>query len=269
MANPLTTENPGYQPPSRIAVKLLFVALAYFVSGKLGLAIPYFGTHITLVWLPTGIAVAALLRWGYICWPGIFLGALATNFSIDSTPLLDGSIALGNTLGPLLAVWLLRRLEFHAAFDRAYDILLLVMAAALGMLVSASGGVSSLVLFKALPTEDIGAAWLSWWAGDFLGVLLAAPLLLNISRAGLERLWAQRVEFLAWCLTMFSASWGVFILNNDADGYSLPVVFMIMPLVVWSAIRFGVVGSSLGVLILPVFISILATGRGLDRKSVV
>src|SRR4030067_351649 len=94
MANLLTTENPGYQPPARIAVKLLFVALAYFVSGKLGLAIPYVGTHITLVWLPTGIAVAALLRWGYICWPGIFLGALATTYSIDSTPLLDFSIAL-------------------------------------------------------------------------------------------------------------------------------------------------------------------------------
>src|SRR4030066_967062 len=112
MANLLTTENPGYQPPSRIAVKLLFVALAYFVSGKLCLAIPYVGTHITLVWLPTGIAVAALLRWGYICWPGIFLGALATNFSVVSPPLLDGSIALGNTLAPVLTAWLLRRRNF-------------------------------------------------------------------------------------------------------------------------------------------------------------
>src|SRR4030065_1010819 len=103
MANPLTTENPGYQPPARIAVKLLFVALAYFVSGKLGLAIPYVGTHITLVWLPTGIAVAALLRLGYICWPGVFLGALVTNFSIDSPPLPAASLRLANPLAHLLA----------------------------------------------------------------------------------------------------------------------------------------------------------------------
>ncbi len=262
MANPLTTENPGYQPPSRIAVKLLFVALAYFITGKLGLAIPYVGTHITLVWLPTGIAVAALLRWGYICWPGIFLGALATNYSVDSTPLLDGSIALGNTLAPLLAVWLLRRLDFNATLDHAYDILLLIVAAAIGMVISASGGVSSLVIFKALPTEGIGAAWLSWWAGDFVGVLLAAPLLLNISRAGLERLWAQRMEFLAWCLTAFAFSWGVFVLNNDAHGYSLPLVFILTPLAVWSAMRFGVVGSSLGAS-LPMGIAVLTTGLGL------
>ena len=183
---------------SRVAAKLLFVALAYFVSGRLGLAIPYVDSHITLIWLPTGIAVAALLRWGYICWPGIFLGALATNFSVDSSPLLDCCIALGNTLAPLLAAWLLRRLEFHGALDRAYDILLLVVAAAIGMLVSASVGVSSLLIFKVLTLQEAGPAWLSWWAGDFIGVLMAAPLLLNISRAELKKLWAQRVEFLAW-----------------------------------------------------------------------
>ncbi|MHB1235998.1 MAG: hypothetical protein ACYCY7_00395 [Gallionella sp.] len=48
------------------AVKLLSVALAYFVCGRLGLALPSVDSHITLIWLPTGIAVAALLRWGYI-----------------------------------------------------------------------------------------------------------------------------------------------------------------------------------------------------------
>ena len=262
MANLLPTGNPAYQSPSRFVAKLLLVALAYFVSGRLGLAIPYVGSHITLVWLPTGIAVAALLRWGYMCWPGIFLGALATNFSVDSSPLLDSSIALGNTLAPVLAAWLLRRLKFQATLDHAYDILLLIVAAAIGMAVSASGGVSSLVIFKALPTEDIGVAWLSWWAGDFVGVLLAAPLLLNISRAELARLWVQRIEFLAWCLTALAISWGVFILNNDAYGYSMPLVFILTPLVVWSAMRFGVVGSSLGAL-LPMVIATLATGRGL------
>jgi integral membrane sensor domain MASE1 len=115
MTTQLSTENPGYSDKSRFAAKLLLVALAYFASGTLGLMIPYIGSHITLIWLPTGIAVAALMRWGYRCWPGIFLGALVTNFSIDSSPLLDCCIALGNTLGPLLVVWLMRRLKFHGS----------------------------------------------------------------------------------------------------------------------------------------------------------
>jgi diguanylate cyclase (GGDEF)-like protein/PAS domain S-box-containing protein len=262
MASLLQSGNQTYQPASRSAAKLLFVALAYFVSGRLGLAIPYVGSHITLIWLPTGIAVAALMRWGYICWPGIFLGALATNFSIDASPLLDSSIAVGNTLAPLLAAWMLRRWKFHDELDRAYDILLLVLAAAFGMLVSASGGVSSLVLYKVLPVQDAGAAWLSWWAGDFVGVLLAAPLLLNISRDELKILWAQRVEFSAWFMTTFVIYGGLFLFSSDELSYSHQLAFIGLPTVVWAAMRFGVVGSSLGVL-LSVFITVLGTGRGL------
>jgi integral membrane sensor domain MASE1 len=62
MADQLSTENPGYPGKYQIAVKLLFVALVYFVSGRMGLALPSVDSHITLIWLPTGIAVAALLR---------------------------------------------------------------------------------------------------------------------------------------------------------------------------------------------------------------
>ena len=78
-----TTDNSSYKSFFLFISTILLIALAYFVSAKLGLAIPYIGTHITLIWLPTGIAVAALLRLGNRYWPGIFLGALITNFSID------------------------------------------------------------------------------------------------------------------------------------------------------------------------------------------
>jgi diguanylate cyclase (GGDEF)-like protein/PAS domain S-box-containing protein len=261
MTTQLSTENPGYSDKSRFAAKLLLVALAYFASGTLGLMIPYIGSHITLIWLPTGIAVAALMRWGYRCWPGIFLGALVTNFSIDSSPLLDCCIALGNTLGPLLVVWLMRRLKFHGVLDRAYDVLPFVVAAAVGVLFSASSGVTSLVAFKILPIQDAGEAWLAWWAGDFIGVLLAAPLLFNISRAELKKLWAQRVEFMVWSSIMLAISWGVFFLNNSVNSHSLSLAFMMLPLIVWSAMRFGVMGSSLGVL-WPAIIAVVATNLG-------
>ncbi len=250
------------QPPLRYAGRLLLLALAYFACGRLGLAIPYVGTHITLIWLPTGIAVAALLRWGYRCWPGILLGALLTNFTLDAHLLLAGNIALGNTLAPLLTVWLLRRVKFHSVLDRARDILLLTGVAALGMLVSSGIGVNSLWLFAGLPRPETTAAWLSWWAGDTVGVLLAAPLLLNVTRQRLIALWAQRVEFLLWGSAMVTMSWLVFFLNNDALGYSQPLVFVMFPLIVWSAMRFGVLGSSLGVL-LPVLMAGWATAGGL------
>ena len=259
MTSQLSSESPEYQGKSKFAAKLLILALAYFAGGRLGLSIPYIDTHITLIWLPTGIAVAALMRWGNGCWPGIFIGALAVNYSVDASPLLDCSIALGNTLAPFLTAWLLRRLKFHATLDRAYDILLLVVAAAAGMLASAGSGVGSLVMFDLLPVQNAGLSWLSWWAGDFVGVLLAAPLLLNISSVEMRKLWAQRTEFMIWAAIMLATSWIVFILNSDDQGQPLQYGFMILPLVVWSAMRFGVAGSSLGVLVPTVVVSMAAS----------
>ena len=153
-------------------------------------------------------------------------------------------------------------MKFHSALDRGCDILLLAAAAALGMLVSSGMGASSLVQFTGLPRPDAAAAWLSWWAGDAVGVLLAVPLLLNVTRKRLAALLVQRLEFMLWSSTMIAMSWLVFFLNNDALGYSQPLVFVVFPLIVWSAMRFGVLGSSLGVL-LPVLIAGWATADGL------
>ncbi|MEO8342731.1 MAG: PAS domain S-box protein, partial [Gallionella sp.] len=255
MPHQLLSATPASPSKYKIAAQITMVALAYFVSAKLGLAIPYMGSHITLIWLPTGIAVAALMRWGYICWMGIFVGAVASNFSIDSSLLLDCCIALGNTLGPLLAVWWMHRLKFHGVLDQAKDVLFLIEAAAVGVLISATIGVVSLLAFNILSVQNAGAAWFSWWAGDFVGVLLVAPLLLNISRVRWKKLWAQRAEFLAWFSVMFVLGWGVFVLHEHG-------AFLMLPLIVWSAIRFGVMGSSLGVMFSAV-IAAVSTSLGL------
>jgi diguanylate cyclase (GGDEF)-like protein/PAS domain S-box-containing protein len=262
MIDQLSTKHPGYQGKPRLVAILASVALVYFALGKLGLMHPYVGRHITLLWLPSGIALAALLRWGFRCWPGIFMGALATTYTVDAHLLLDCGIALGNTLAPLFAAWLLNRMHFDSSLHRAHDIMLLVIAAAIGMLISAGGGVATLALFGVLPMQEIYAGLRSWWAGDFIGVLLAAPLLLNISRIRLQKLWGQRVEFLSWFVIMFAVCWSVFFLINDVSGESPPLAFLVLPVIVWSAMRFGMLGSSLGVL-LPVSIASVATGLGL------
>ena len=228
--------------------RLLLVTLAYFYTGKLGLLIPYVGSFITLIWLPTGIAVAALMRWGYVCWLAIFAGAFLVNLSISSSPLVSSSIAVGNTLGPLLTVWLLKHLEFRTVLDRTNDILCMVAAACIGMLLSASGGVGSLILNGLLTTEHAPQAWLVWWAGDTMGVLLVLPVLLNISKFELTRLWQQRTKYLLWCGIVSVLEWAIFHLVRDPSGQFMLLAFLVLPLVIWSAMRFGITGASLAVL---------------------
>ena len=90
--------------------RVLLIWVAYFLTGKIGLALGMAGSLVTLVWMPTGIAVAALYHWGSRYWVGVWLGAL---------------ISVGKVLGPLLGAALLRRrvrfcprLLFCPAYER-------------------------------------------------------------------------------------------------------------------------------------------------------
>src|SRR5262249_23316667 len=80
----------------RTLLRLIIVTTAYIVSGRLGLMIPYVAHNITLIWPPTGIAIAALLRWGRMQGIAIFIGAVTVNLMIRSPVLLALGIGLGN-----------------------------------------------------------------------------------------------------------------------------------------------------------------------------
>ncbi|MBZ0106338.1 MAG: EAL domain-containing protein [Sulfuricella denitrificans] len=223
----------------------VILAIAYFASGWLGLKMPSVGTHITLVWLPTGIAVAALFRWGWGVWPGVFLGAWLVNFSIGSSFLLAAGIAVGNTLGPVFAVAWLKRAGFQQTFTRQKDVAIFIVAAFLGMMVSASGGVASLYFAGLMPLAAAGAGWLTWWMGDSVGVLLAAPILLSISRNNIEQLSHYRREMLLWVFIAALTAWLAFVLDHGHLGRGLPLAFLTLPLLAWAALRFGITGASL------------------------
>lgn len=244
-------------------MKLLMVMLAYLVTGWLGLQLPYAGSHITLIWLPTGIALAALLRWGWRMAPAIYLAALLTNLTTGSTLLLASSIALGNVLAPLFATWWLLRMGFHTQLDRRKDVGLLLIAACMNMAVSATGGVISLELAGALAQENMGGAWVSWWMGDTVGVLLAAPLLLTFTRDSWNAFVSRRIGLVLWLIIALPIAWFAFARNMDATGQSLALTFLTLPLFVWAALSFGITGASLAGLLFSVFAALsVGTGHG-------
>jgi len=42
---------------TKYITQLIVVIAAYAITGKLGLMLPYVGSQVTLIWLPSGIAV--------------------------------------------------------------------------------------------------------------------------------------------------------------------------------------------------------------------
>ena len=73
----------------------------YFIAAKFG---PWLAPldNVTLFWLPTGIALAVILIFGYRYWPGILIGAFAVSASTDVPLKTVLGIGVGDSLEALL-----------------------------------------------------------------------------------------------------------------------------------------------------------------------
>src|SRR6478609_11993526 len=95
------------------AFRLALLVFAYAVTASVILG--YFAANsttsalISIIWPPSGIALAALLMGGKKYWPGVFVGSLlVATLSGTNNPLwVSGGIAVGCTLEALASWWLL------------------------------------------------------------------------------------------------------------------------------------------------------------------
>src|SRR5947199_7367290 len=157
---------------------ILALFAIYFTTARLGLSLNAVSGFATLVWLPSGIAVAALLLFGYRLWPGILLGAFLVNLFNGAPAFVALGIGLGNTLEALVGTYLLKRTGFSLALDRLRDVLVLVLLAMpLSAMVSATIGVSSLFLGKVVTFASYYPTWRAWWIGAVVSILMVTPFL--------------------------------------------------------------------------------------------
>jgi PAS domain S-box-containing protein len=227
--------------------RLLLVAGAYFGTAKLGLALAFEHASITAVWPPTGIALAAVVVWGYRMWPGVALGAALANIFTGDVPAgTVVGITLGNTLEALVGAYLLVEVAgFRPALDRVRDVLaLVVLAGGLSTAVSATIGVLSLWAGNEIDSAgDLPSAWRVWWLGDMSGDLLVAPFLLVLAagaRPILNR--ARIVESAALLCVLIAVSLIVFSVGD-------PIVYLLFPPMIWAALRFRQIGATTASLI--------------------
>jgi PAS domain S-box-containing protein len=231
---------------------VLVIASIYFGAAKLGLAMAFVAEQVTAVWPPTGIALASLLLFGNRLWPGVALGAFVANATHNEPLLTAGGIAVGNTLEGLVGAYLLRRVvDFRNSLDRFRDVLgFVALAAGLSTLVSATIGTASLCLGGVEPWARFGPIWWVWWVGDAMGDLVVAPLLL-VWAARPQSDWQGRqvLEASGLFIALIAVSQIVFGdgLTKFLANYSLE--YVVFPLVIWTAIRFGQPGTTLSTVV--------------------
>jgi PAS domain S-box-containing protein len=231
---------------ARYFAALVALATVYIVTARFGLAIDAVAGFATLVWPATGIALAALVIWGYRMWPGVAIGAaLANAFTADTHAPTVLGITLGNTLEALAGAYLLRRGGFRASLERVRDVIALVgLAAVVSTTISATIGVSSVWLDDQIRSADeLPSAWRVWWLGDMGGDLLVAPFLLVLASGAYRRIDRTR---LVEALTLLGL---VIALSLLVFSRSSPLIYLVFPPLMWAAFRFCQVGATLSSLI--------------------
>jgi diguanylate cyclase (GGDEF)-like protein len=218
------------------------LAVVYFIAGKLGLLLAYVHASATAVWPCTGIAIAALLVFGYRVWPGILIGAFLVNLTTAGSAQTSIAIAAGNTLEGMAACYLVTRFAGgKEAFARARDIFRFALLAGMAATtISATIGVTTLAMAGFANWEAFGSMWCTWWLGDAVGAVTVTPLLLLWwENPGLRWTRNQITELAFLFLGLFSTGWIVFGKPLHSELKNYPLEYLCIPFLIWAAFRFG------------------------------
>jgi integral membrane sensor domain MASE1 len=238
----------------------LLLAAVYVAAAKAAFALGFVHTSIAPVWLPSGVALAAVLLFGRRAVPGVFLGAFLFNATTPVPLWVCAAIGVGNTLEAVAGAWLLRRAGFRREIDRVRDVLALAgLAALLATAISATVGVSSLWLSGIVSGGDLRASWAVWWLGDASGVLTVAPLLLLAVSAWSRR---RRPELGRVLEAVALAAILVLVADTGLTGETVRP-FVVFPALVWAAVRFRQAGAAIASLFVSaVVVWLSAHGHG-------
>jgi PAS domain S-box-containing protein len=253
-----------------LLVRIGLLAVVYFGAGRLGLHLAVLPGNVSVLWPPTGIALAALLTFGLRLWPGVALGAFVVGISTGVAPEVAAGMAVGNTLEALVGAALLRRpLPDRFSLDGLPEFLALIgLGAVLSPILSAGMGVASLCLGGAVPWSSFPWLSTSWWLGDALGAVILVPALLAPGKADTARgeraacPGAWLAEGVALLVLLLGVSLVVFGRSYGANTARVPLGYLVFPGVIWAALRFGPRGTALASLVVAV-IAVAATSRSL------
>lgn len=256
------------------AVENLAVAAAYYGTGRIGLLMAGPPGIATAVWPPSGIALAALLIWGRRVWPGILAASVLLNLNVLVGPAsslmpfcIAAVIGLGSTLQALTGASLAEKMiGTHELFDRVKNVFRFTAIEFFVCLISPACAMAAMLLSGRMNWSAAQYTGWTWWAGDFLGVMVMTPLLLvwnQPARKFQTRL--KRWEKVFYYLCLFVVSFGVFTgpALKDAAAEHILLPYVLVPFIVWGAFWFGLRGVTASIFVISsVAIAGCLEGRG-------
>jgi PAS domain S-box-containing protein len=236
-------------------VLILFVA--YFATAYLSLFLRESTISITAIWPPSGLALAALLladrkRWPWLA-ATIFAANALANLCVGRTWLTCLGMATTNTSESLLAAWcILRAVGARPTMREMKDVFALTFWGAL----FAAGMTSYLggLLILGASGDSYRRIVIGWWIAVASGMLSVTPAVLLLASLDFTR-WRRVLRGRVLEVALLAvASAGVISLVFGAEprqsGDPMRSPILVVPFLMWAAMRFGPVGAVLAVHVL-------------------
>ena len=248
------------------AVGLAGIAIAYWITVRLGLFFVAHPENVASIWPASGLALAVLLlnpreQWAKLLAVIFITNAVGNLTGGNSLPVSLG-FAFANTMEALLGAWtLLWICKSKITFGRPIEVTALLGAAIISNGATALLGATVSALTFNAPFFN---TWLVWWASDGLGMILATPLVVTwiTDKSSFQPTSSRRllVETVLITLGLTAFSWLLFGPFTIAEE---PVLrnYMLFPILIWLAFRYRPRGMSV-VLILLAGIAIWNTLQG-------
>lgn len=245
---------------------LLWTAL-YFVGAVVASRFLRNADGVSMLWPSAGIGYAVAVRYG-LRWTGVVaLASLLFALAVGQpTPLYVFLIVTGKTAATAIAAWYV--LNGRTLHLRTEDGMRLLGGGVILSVLSAAFGMFALLQTGRMEVANVGESFVRWALGDILGIAVTAPtLFLATTTRNAEHPLSpfhepsrlrERIFWVALLGTSFLAihslgGRGIYVLGL----ISLPLVLLL-----WSALRFSPVWTSVSTAITVIYFS-ASTGLGL------
>lgn len=252
-----------------LLLQLLLTAL-YLLAVIAVLPLTGINNSIPLIWPATGLCYAAFLIGGLRLWPFLPAGILLAHLLWDPVPWAFLPFSIGaNLLGAIIAIHLVQRAGVRQ--PPVLDMRGAWWILTAGMVWSAiSALIGTLGLWLTDPT--LGSplkAVLQWFLGDLFGIVAVTPFVLLVVRALRHRKQTGRLaetpgrEHWGWLVVLLSSLALLAKLPASGGSYVLALAGLPVLILLWSAMRFDVVYTAFGALMLATLLATLG-GLGLS-----
>ncbi|AKV02391.1 Sensor histidine kinase [Labilithrix luteola] len=214
-----------------------------------------------LLWPAAGFVMGVAYVWGLEFVSVAFVGATLAGWLGGMS--VGGAMALGlvNAAEVAFGCLVLRRLGVRPHLERVRDVMaLLACGACASAALSATASVGIFLVSGRIHVSGAMEAWRSWATYEATGIMALAPAVLTLGSKRTKNLRVSRVElFAVWALGLTIGGlvvWAPF-----------PALALVMPILMWVALRLGPRGASVSVVVL-VFFGGLVAHAGVDLPTI-